>query len=98
VLVVAKATVAGRVKTRLCPPCSEEEAAAVAEAALADTLEAVAACAASRRIVALDGDPGHWLPAGFEIIPPPWRRLAQQLAQRVGRRRRSRRAAWIRRR
>ncbi len=69
VLVMAKAPVAGRVKTRLCPPCTPQEAAALAEAALADTLDAVASCRAGRRIVALDGAPGPWLPPGFEVIP-----------------------------
>jgi uncharacterized protein len=69
VLVMAKAPVAGRVKTRLCPPCTPAQAAAIAEAALADTLDAVAACGAGRRIVALDGAPGPWLPAGFDVIP-----------------------------
>jgi rSAM/selenodomain-associated transferase 1 len=69
VLVMAKAPVPGRVKTRLCPPCTPAEAAAIAEAALADTLDAVAACGAGRRIVALDGAPGPWLPPGFEVIP-----------------------------
>ncbi|HEX3621424.1 MAG TPA: DUF2064 domain-containing protein [Acidimicrobiales bacterium] len=68
VLVMAKAPQAGRVKTRLCPPCTPAEAAALAEAALADTLEAVAACGAERRVVALDGEPGPWLPAGFEVV------------------------------
>jgi uncharacterized protein len=29
----------------------------------------VAACGANRRIVALDGPPGPWLPPGFEVIP-----------------------------
>jgi glycosyltransferase A (GT-A) superfamily protein (DUF2064 family) len=80
VLVMAKAPVPGRVKTRLCPPCTPEEAAAVAAAALADTLEAVGACDASRRIVALDGEPGPWLPAGFEVIPQRGEGLAQRLA------------------
>ncbi len=69
VLVMAKAPVAGQVKTRLCPPCTPAEAAAIAEAALADTLDAVAACGAGRRIVALDGAAGPWLPPGFEVIP-----------------------------
>jgi hypothetical protein len=69
VLVMAKAPVAGRVKTRLCPPCSPAEAAALAEAALADTLDAVAACGAQRRVVALDGEPGPWLPPGFVVVP-----------------------------
>jgi rSAM/selenodomain-associated transferase 1 len=69
VLVMAKAPVAGRVKTRLCPPCTPVEAAALAEAALADTLEAVAACGATRRVLALDGAPGPWLPPGFRVVP-----------------------------
>lgn len=69
VLVLAKAPVAGRVKTRLCPPLEPSEAAAVAEAALADTLEAAGACGATRRILALDGEPGAWLPAGWRVIP-----------------------------
>ncbi len=68
VLVMAKAPVPGRVKTRLCPPCSPAEAAALAEVALADTLEAVAACSAGRRVLALDGVPGPWLPPGFEVV------------------------------
>lgn len=65
---MAKAPVPGWVKTRLCPPCTPAEAAAVAEAALADTLEAVSRCGADRHIVALDGERGAWLPAGFEVI------------------------------
>ncbi len=68
VLVMAKSPIAGRVKTRLCPPLSMVQAADVAEAALADTLEAVASCAADRRVVALDGPVGPWLPEGFELI------------------------------
>jgi glycosyltransferase A (GT-A) superfamily protein (DUF2064 family) len=68
VLVMAKEPRPGRVKTRLCPPCSPAEAAAVAEAALADTLIAVSACAASRKVLALDGEPGPWLPPGFHVI------------------------------
>jgi uncharacterized protein len=68
VLVVAKSPVAGRVKTRLCPPCTPAEAAALAEAALADTLTAAAACGAARRLVALDGPAGPWLPEGFEVF------------------------------
>jgi len=67
-LVMAKAPVAGRVKTRLCPPCTPAEAAALAEAALADTLDAVVACGAARRVIALEGAPGDWLPEGFEVV------------------------------
>jgi hypothetical protein len=65
---MAKSPRPGRVKTRLCPPCTPDEAAAVAAAALADTLDAVAACGAARRILALDGPPGPWLPPGFAVV------------------------------
>ncbi|MGH9130837.1 MAG: TIGR04282 family arsenosugar biosynthesis glycosyltransferase [Acidimicrobiales bacterium] len=80
VLVMAKAPVAGRVKTRLCPPLDPVEAAQLAEAALADTLEAVAACGAGRRILALDGEPGEWLPPGFTLIPQRGDGLAERLS------------------
>jgi uncharacterized protein len=68
VLVMAKSPRPGKVKTRLCPPCTPAEAAAVATAALADTLDAVAASGAARKVVALDGEAGPWLPPGFHVI------------------------------
>lgn len=68
-LVIAKAPVAGRSKTRLSPPCSPGQAAALAEASLADTLEAVAAVDCGGRTLVLDGEPGNWLPAGFDVVP-----------------------------
>jgi len=77
---MAKSPQPGRVKTRLCPPCTFEEAARVAEAALADTLAAVSATGADRKVVALDGPPGPWLPPGFEIIPQRGSSLATRLA------------------
>lgn len=79
-IVIAKAPVAGRVKTRLCPPCTPQEAADLAEAALADTLATVAATPATRRICVLDGAPGPWLPDGFEVIPQRGDGLDQRLA------------------
>ncbi len=79
-LVVAKAPVPGRVKTRLFPPLSPTEAAAVAEAALADTLDAVARCAADRLVVVLDGEPGPWLPPGFEVVAQRGSGLDERLA------------------
>jgi len=68
VVVIAKEPVPGRVKTRLTPPFTPEEAAALAEAALTDTLAAVAETTVARRVLALDGTPGPWLPAGFDVI------------------------------
>ncbi len=68
VLVMAKEPIAGQVKTRLCPPCDPHEAASLAEAALADTLDAAEASGAERVVLALDGRPGVWCPAGVEIV------------------------------
>ncbi|MER7762212.1 DUF2064 domain-containing protein [Streptomyces sp. NPDC097619] len=68
-LVIAKEPLPGRVKTRLTPPFTPGEAASLAAASLADTLDAVAATPAERRILVLDGRPGDWLPAGFEVLP-----------------------------
>ncbi len=79
VLVMAKSPVPGRVKTRLCPPCTPEEAAEVAAAALADTLDAVVACGATRRVLALEGEPGEWIPAGFDVVAQRGRDLADRL-------------------
>ena len=78
--VIAKAPAAGRSKTRLCPPCTPEQAAVLAEAALADTLDAVAATPGARPLVVLDGAPGPWLPPAVEVIPQRGDGLAQRLA------------------
>lgn len=77
---LAKAPVAGRVKTRLCPPCTPAEAAALASAALHDTLAAALASSADRVVVALDGEPGPWLPPGVEVVPQGGGSLADRLA------------------
>jgi uncharacterized protein len=79
-VVIAKAPVAGRVKTRLCPPYTLTEAAILAEAALTDTLAAVAATPASARTVILDGRVGPWLPANFSVIPQRGDGLDERLA------------------
>jgi glycosyltransferase A (GT-A) superfamily protein (DUF2064 family) len=68
-LVIAKEPLPGRVKTRLTPPFTPREAAALAEAALTDTLRAVAAVPSARRVLVLDGTPGPWLPPGFDVVP-----------------------------
>ena len=79
-LVIAKEPVPGRVKTRLVPPCTPRQAAALAEAALADTLHAVLAAPARRRVLVLDGEPGPWLPPGFDIVPQCGGSLDERLA------------------
>ena len=79
-LVIAKAPVAGRVKTRLCPPCSPSQAADLAAAALVDTLVAASSSRATRRVLILDGDPGDWVPPGFDVLPQRGAGLAERLA------------------
>lgn len=68
VVVMAKEPVAGAVKTRLCPPLTHGQAAALAEAALLDTMDAVSASGARSRVLALEGRPGAWCRPGFDVI------------------------------
>ena len=79
-IVIAKAPVAGSSKTRLCPPCTPQQAAELARAALEDTLAAVLATPARRRVLVLEGEPGPWLPAGFEVMPQRGDGLEERLA------------------
>jgi rSAM/selenodomain-associated transferase 1 len=84
VVVIAKAPVPGRVKTRLSPPCTPEQAAALAAAALADTLAAVDGSACNRRVLALDGHPGSWVPRGWHVVPQVVGDLGARLDAAVG--------------
>ena len=79
-MVIAKEPVPGRVKTRLTPAYTPAEAAELAEAALSDTLAAVAATSVTRRILALAGTPGRWLPPGFDVIAQRGGGLDERLA------------------
>jgi hypothetical protein len=77
-LVLAKAPTPGRVKTRLCPPCTPGEAAAIAAAALADTLDVVSATPAMSRTLVLDG--AYPPPPGWHVRPQHGATLAERLA------------------
>ncbi|MFR9722942.1 DUF2064 domain-containing protein [Streptomyces sp. MS19] len=79
-LVIAKEPVPGRVKTRLTPPFTPRQAAALAEAALADTLHALLRTPARRRVLVLDGRPGLWLPPGFTVVPQAGGGLDRRIA------------------
>ena len=76
-IVIAKEPIAGRVKTRLCPPFSVNEAAALAEASFRDTIEA-ARGAGVPTTVALDGRRPPWL--SLPTIPQRGSGLAERLA------------------
>lgn len=80
IVIIAKEPVAGKVKTRLTPPFTPDQAAALAAAALHDSLLAVAATPATQRVLALDGLPGEWLPEGFVVIPQRGAGLDERLA------------------
>jgi glycosyltransferase A (GT-A) superfamily protein (DUF2064 family) len=59
---------------------TSSEAAVIAEAALADTLEAVAGCGADHKVLALDGAPSDWLPEGVRVVQQRGHGLAERLA------------------
>jgi rSAM/selenodomain-associated transferase 1 len=90
VMVIAKEPVPGRVKTRLTPPYTPAEAAELAEAALTDTLAAVRSASVARRILALEGRPGRWLPPGFDVIGQRGGGLDERIAWALA----DARAAW----
>ena len=75
VLVMAKEPLPGRVKTRLTPPFTPVQAAAIAAAAIADTLAAVDGLrrlpelGPIRPVLVLDGAAGPWLRTPVEIRP-----------------------------
>ncbi len=71
--IIAKQPIAGSVKTRLCPPCTPAQAADIAAAALADTLDAVDALVqrTDTRVepaLLFDGNPDGWARPGYRIV------------------------------
>lgn len=80
--VIAKAPVAGRVKTRLCPPCTPGQAADIAEAALADTFDAITAVVRGTRVrpvLLIEGEPPVFTPAEFDVVAQRGDGLEQRL-------------------
>jgi glycosyltransferase A (GT-A) superfamily protein (DUF2064 family) len=78
VVVMAKECVPGRVKTRLTPPYTPEQAAAIAAASLRDTL-AVFDAVPCERVLSIDGHPGFETP-GWSIRPQPGGGLDARIA------------------
>jgi rSAM/selenodomain-associated transferase 1 len=81
VLVLAKEPVPGRVKTRLCPPCTPAEAAAIARAAIADTIATVTAVDDVRAVLVLDGEPGSWLGSDIATVAQKGDAFAERLTR-----------------
>jgi rSAM/selenodomain-associated transferase 1 len=79
VAVMAKEPAPGRVKTRLCPPYTMTQAATLAGAALADTLDALCASAVADRVLVIDGDPSGWLRPGIRAVAQRGNGLAERL-------------------
>jgi glycosyltransferase A (GT-A) superfamily protein (DUF2064 family) len=84
ITVIAKEPVAGKVKTRLVPPLSHEQAAQIAAACLHDTFAAVSAvCAAHddvRAVALIDGAAGLWIPADYDVHHQRGRGLGERLS------------------
>jgi rSAM/selenodomain-associated transferase 1 len=78
--VMAKAPECGRVKTRLCPPCTPSQAAELADASLRDVVSAMLATPVGRRVVVLDGTPPSWLPTSLDVVPQRAAGLDERLA------------------
>lgn len=84
VTIIAKEPRAGFVKTRLCPPCTPQQAADVAAAALHDTLDAVdvvvGRLADVDRVLLFDGDATAWTRPGYRVVPQRGSALASRLS------------------
>lgn len=79
-LVIAKEPLPGRVKTRLTPPCTPAQAAALAGASILDTIDVVSRTPAARRVLVFDGEQRGWLPQGFELLAQRGDGLGERLA------------------
>ena len=80
-LVIAKAPVPGRVKTRLTPPARPSRPlASPPRRSRTRSPPSQAVEREVRRIVVLDGEPGPWIPDGFDVIAQRGDGLAERLA------------------
>ncbi|SDH30490.1 TIGR04282 family arsenosugar biosynthesis glycosyltransferase [Agrococcus jejuensis] len=67
-IVIAKECIPGKVKTRLHPPYSLEQAADIASASLHDTLATLADVPATRRVLCFDGTTPPPAAAAYEVV------------------------------
>lgn len=69
-VVVAQQPRVDTIDGRLSPPWTLRQAVDIRAACLVETLRAAAVAPATRRVLVLDGEPGPWLPEGFDVIAP----------------------------
>jgi glycosyltransferase A (GT-A) superfamily protein (DUF2064 family) len=79
-VVLAKEPIPGRVKTRLHPALTLEQAAQVAAAAIDDTIEAVAGLPVAERVLAYDGIHPPRSARGYRLLPQTDGPLDERLA------------------
>ena len=79
-IVIAKEPLPGKAKTRLHPPLSLDQAAQLAAVAIDDTLAAVSALPATRRILLFDGARVPASAADYELMPQSSGDLDERLA------------------
>ncbi len=80
IVVIAKECLPGKVKTRLHPPLSLEQAADLAAASLADTLTVAGSLPATRHVLAFDGVTAPPEADGWQIVPQCTGGLDERLA------------------
>jgi len=79
-ILIAKETIPGRVKTRLHPALSLEQAATLAAVSIQDTLTAVASLPATRRVLLFDGANTPPNTSGWDVVPQTTGNLDERLA------------------
>lgn len=80
IAVVAKECIPGKAKTRLTPPLTPVQAAALAQASLSQTLDTLRSVPAARRLLVFDGTPRPDDAAGFDVVPQATGGLDERLA------------------
>lgn len=80
IVLIAKEPLPGKAKTRLHPPLSLEQAAALAAASISDTIATCLASPASRLVLAYDGEVLPFGSESFEVLPQVDGPLDERLA------------------
>ncbi|WP_258803569.1 TIGR04282 family arsenosugar biosynthesis glycosyltransferase [Pseudarthrobacter sp. NS4] len=80
IAVIAKECIPGKAKTRLTPPLTPAQAAALAQISLSQTLQLVRSLPGTRRLLVFEGTPHPRDAAGFDVVAQSTGRLDERLA------------------